>query len=459
MSTDAARREFGQLMRLAVPLALAQAGTQMMSVVDLAVLGRVGAKELGAAGLGNAIFFTVSVMGMGLVMGVDPMISQALGAADEVRARHVLWQGVWLAIATTAVLTVALGIVPFVLPLFSLGNDVQRLTSTFVVIRTAGLAPLLLFVVARAYLQAHHVTRPMVIAMLAANVFNFCADVLLVFGGHNLPVWTGPLRHLPALGVAGAAISTNLGAILQLVIIAAAVRSIPMPPHEAGPLRRFNRSEIAQALRVGAPFGLQMGAELGMMTLVAVLAARFGALALAAHQLALSLASLTYTIALGISSAASVRVGIAVGALDRQRTRLAGFVATGTGMAWMSVAALIFAFAPRSVARVITDQQDVVAASVPLLLVAAFFQIFDGVQVVAAGALRGAGDTKSSFIAGVIGYWLIGVPVALYLGFTRGMGVVGLWWGLCAGLASVAILLFVRFERLSSRPIVPIASR
>ncbi len=456
MSITAARREFSQLMKLAAPLALAQAGTQIMSVVDMAVLGRVGAPELGAAGLGTAIFFMAAVIGMGLVMGIDPMISQALGAGDAVRARHIVWQGVWLALGTTALLTIPLLFTPVVLPLFSIEPDVQRMTALFVLIRIPGLAPLLLFLVARAYLQAHHVTRPMVVAMLAGNIFNFVADVLLVFGGHGLPAWCGPLRHVPALGVAGAAISTDCGAVLQLVIIAAAVRSIPLPAHDTGPLHRWNRVEIAQAVRVGTPVGLQMGAELGMLAVVGVVAGHLGALPLAAHQLVLSMASLTYTVALGVSAAASVRVGIAVGARDQQRTRMAGFVAIGAAMAWMSVAALLFAFAPRAVARIISNQADVIGAAIPLLLVAAFFQIFDGIQVVAAGALRGAGDTASAFFANIVGYWLIAVPLGLYLCFPRQMGVAGLWWGLCAGIATVALMLLVRFERLSRRVIVPI---
>jgi multidrug resistance protein, MATE family len=204
---------------------------------------------------------------------------------------------------------------------------------------------------------------------------------------------------------------------------------------------------------------MQMGAELVIITLVGVVAGHLGALPLAAHQLVLSMASLTYTVALGVSAAASVRVGIAVGARDQERTRMAGFVAIAAAVGWMSVAAILFAFAPHAVARIISNQPDVIGAAVPLLFVAAFFQIFDGVQVVAAGALRGAGETSSPFVANVIGYWIIGIPLGLYLCFTRHMGVAGLWWGLCAGIATVAVMLFVRFERLSSKEIAPIGGK
>ena len=436
--------ELRQLVRLAAPLAAAQAGSQIMTLVDLAVLGRLGARELGAAGLANANFFTVSVIGMGLILGVDPMISQAFGAGDPARARHVLWQGVWLSVGATLVLSIPLGCASLVVPHLGMVNGVGHLATVFILWRSLGLAPLLLFLVVRAYLQAQHITRPMVVAMLAGNVINFLLDLLLVFG------W-GPI---PPLGVAGAAISTDIGTVLQLAIVAWEVRRIRVEA-DRSPVWR----EIRTAIRVGLPTGLQMGMEIGIFAFVGVLAARLGTLAVAAHQLVLSLVSLPYTIALGVANAASVRVGLAVGAGDRERTRAAGFAALLAAATWMSFAALVLALAPRAVARLVTNQLDVVAAAVPLLFVGAVFQLSDGIQVVATGALRGAGDTHFAFAANFVAYWLIALPIALFLGFTQGMGVVGMWWGLCAGLAAVATLLFLRFNRLSARTIVPLHAR
>lgn len=449
MKRQALRTELRQLLRLAGPLAAAQAGSQVMSLVDLAVLGRLGARELGAAGLGNAVFFAVSVLGMGIVFGVDPMISHALGGSDAVRARHVMWQGFWLAGGVTIVLTIPLLAAPALFPLFGVTPDLQDLATRFLLVRTAGLPPLLLFLVARAYLQAQHITRPMLLAMLAANVWNFLSDIILVFG----------LGPIPPMGVAGAALSTDLGSVLQLVIVAATVRSIRLPPHDAGALHHANAAEIRQALRVGLPAGLQMMAELGIFALVGLLAGHLGALDLAAHQVVLGFASLTFTVAIGVAAAASVRVGLAVGARDRVATRTAGFAAIIGGTCWMFVGACVFATFPGAVARVLTDQPEVIAAAIPLLTVAAVFQLSDGIQAVSAGALRGAGDTKYSLVANLIGHWLIGLPVALYLGFHRNMGIVGLWWGLCAGLTATAILLVTRFDRISRRDIAPITAR
>jgi MATE family multidrug resistance protein len=444
--TSPFRTELRTLLRLAGPLAAAQAGTQIMTLVDLAVIGRLGASQLGAAGLGNALFFTISILGMGTVFGVDPMISQAFGAGDAVRARHVLWQGIWLALGVTVVLTIPLLFTPMLLPLFDVSQPLRPMAIQFLLVRTAGLAPMLLFLVLRAYLQAQHITRPMVVAMLIGNVFNFVSDVILVFG------W-GPF---PRMGVAGAALSTDLGAILQLAIVAWTVKSIHLPPHHAGALHHPRWQEIRQALRIGLPIGVQLAAELGIFALVGLLAGHLGAIHLAAHQLVLAFISFTFTISVGVASAGSVRVGLAVGARDQPRTRTAGLAAIAGGTGVMIVGAAIFALFPRGLARLLTDQEVVIAAAVPIFLIAAVFQLSDGLQAISAGILRGAGDTTFPLAANLVGHWLIGLPVALYLGFHRNMGIVGLWWGLCAGLTAVAILLLFRFNRLSKKAIAPI---
>lgn len=424
-----------------------------MGLVDVAVVGRLGARELAATGVGNAVFFAISVFGMGIVLGIDPLVSQAVGAADRLRARRVLWQGVWLALAVSAVLTVLLVICAFELRWLGTPELIGP-ARVYLLIRILSLLPFLLYFVVRSYLQAHGITRPMVISMLLANVFNLAGDVLLVFGGGVLPEWCGPLRAIPAMGVAGAAIATVLCSLLQLLIVAAAVRAVDVEGHVE---HRWNGGEVLRAFKVGLPVGLQMGAEVGVFALVALLAGRLGTLHLAAHQLVISLASFTFTVAVGVASAGSVRVGTAIGARDHAGTRRAGFSAFVAGALVMGCGAAAFAVAPRPIARLVTDQENVIAAAIPLLLVAAVFQLSDGIQAVGAGVLRGAGDTQFAFYANVVGHWLIGLPIALYLGFTAGMGIVGLWWGLCVGLTAVAVMLFARFQRLSSRPIEPLA--
>src|SRR5215212_11209673 len=199
MRAEAIRAEIRRLIRLAAPLAAAQAGTQMMGLVDVAVLGRLGARELAGAGMANAVFFAFSVFGLGMMLGLDPLIAQAVGAGDHARARHVLWQGIWLAVLVSAALTVVLLGGWLGMPLIGAAPEIVGHARTFLLIRTAGVLPFLLFWVIRSYLQAHHITKPMLVAMLVANVFNFGLDIAFVFGVGD---W------IPAMGVAGAALST-----------------------------------------------------------------------------------------------------------------------------------------------------------------------------------------------------------------------------------------------------------
>jgi MATE family multidrug resistance protein len=222
---------------------------------------------------------------------------------------------------------------------------------------------------------------------------------------------------------------------------------------------RWNNRDVGHALRIGLPVGLQMGAEVGIFALVALLAARVGTLQLAAHQVAIGLASFSFTIALGVAAAGSVRVGKAIGARDRLSTRMAGHVAFLGGGLVMGTSAAMFALFPRSLARLVTNQETVLRAAAPLLLVVAVFQLSDGIQAVGAGVLRGAGDTRYTLYTNLIGHWCVGLPIALVLGFKMRWGVVGLWWGLCAGLTVVAVTLFVRFERLSRGEIEPLGQR
>jgi MATE family multidrug resistance protein len=450
------RTELRSLLRLAFPLALAQAGTQLMGFVDVAVLGRVGTTELGAAGLGNSLFFALSILGMGIVMGIDPLIAQALGARAEVRARRILWQGVWLALIAGFALMIPMALSPLLLPLLGIEESLIAPASLYVWIRMLSLPFFMMFIAMRAYLQAHGVIRAMIFAMVAANLFNLIADIVLVFGGSVLPEWTGPLRAIPAYGVAGAAFASVIASIAQTGILALAIRGIRFGTAMPRRMHALDRPMLRRAFVVGLPVGLQMGAEVGVFALVGLIAGKFGEAALGAHQVALTLASFTFTAAVGVGAAGSVRVGRAIGARDAAGTRLAGLVAFAAGTGLMTIAALSFLLLPRPLVLLLTNQEEVLRIAVPLLAVAAVFQISDGVQGVGAGVLRGAGDTRFAFVANLVGHWAIGFPIALLLGFTLDWGVVGLWWGLCAGLTAVAVLLLGRFWRLSSAAIAPI---
>jgi multidrug resistance protein, MATE family len=432
--------ELVTLLTLAAPIAFTQAGYALMGLVDTAVVGRLGAVPLGAVGLANGLFFAIAVIGLGATMGLDPLFAQALGAHDEKRAQELIWQGLWVSLVVSIALAPFIMVLPFLLEPAGIAPDVARDARGFLWLRLPGLFPMLAFAALRSYLQAAHRTRMLVISTLLANVANLLLDIALVYGKAGFP----------ALGAPGSALATSICSLLQVLVLA-----IDAHPKRGVP-RRIYWPDIRKTLRVGMPVGFQMGAEVGVFALVGLLAGRLGAEPLAAHQVAISLASFTFCWAVGFGMAGSVRVGRAIGAGDTPRARRAGLTAFAGGAGIMAVSGLMFWLIPGLLARILTDSGDVLAATIPLLGVTAVFQLSDGVQAVGAGVLRGAGDTRFAFLANLFGHYAVGLPVAIWLGLHLGWGVIGLWWGLCAGLTAVAIALLSRFVRLSSREIRPL---
>jgi MATE family multidrug resistance protein len=434
------QRELGPLLKLAAPIAFTQAGYALMGLIDTAVVGRLGAAPLGAVGLANGLYFAICVIGIGATLGLDPLFAQALGANDEKRAQQLIWQGLWVTVLVTLALAPFVVLETLLIEPAGIAPEVARDARLFILLRLPGLWPNLAFAALRSYLQAKQRTRALVISTLVANVANLLLDIVLVYGKLGFP----------ALGAPGSALATSICSLLQFGILALDAHPV------RGISRKLHWPDLRKALRVGIPVGFQLGAEVGVFALVGVLAGRLGAIPLAAHQVAISLASFTFCAAVGIGMAGTVRVGRAVGAGDTPGARHAGLTAFGGGVAIMAMAAVIFWLAPGPVARILTDRDDVLRASVPLLGVCAVFQLSDGVQGVGSGVLRGVGDTRYTFVANVIGHYLVGLPIAVLLGLRLGWGVIGLWWGLCAGLTAVAVALLWRFVRLSSREIRPL---
>ncbi len=426
------KSELRLLWKLALPLALAQAGQALMGLVDTGVLGRLSATAQAGAGLGNSLTFTCSFFGMGVMMALDPLVSQAIGAGDVTRARTHYWQGVWLALITSAVVMVPVALIPFALEPFGVRAEVAEGARVYMWWRLPGVTAVLLFVTARSYLTGVGKVAITFWSMVVANVANLLLDLALVFG-------FGPI---PAMGVAGAAIATVLCTWLQLGVLL-----LGFGPRPAGTQRRFDRVEVLRALRLGAPIGFHFIAESGVFSLTGLFSGRLGATAAAAHQVALNWASITFCVASGIGAAAATRVGWSIGRDDTRGARRAGLTAFGSAAVFMALASLVFLAFPQTMAGLMSDDAGVVETVIALFVVVAVFQISDGVQAVGAGALRGTGDTTFTFWANVVGHWFIGLPVAYLLGVRGPFGVVGLWWGLSAGLTVVAIALVLRFNR------------
>jgi MATE family multidrug resistance protein len=441
--TAGSTSEWRAVASIAMPVVAVQVGIMLMGVVDTLMVGRVSAQALAGVALGNLYVFNVMVISMGALMALDPLVSQAVGAADDVGVTRAVQRGVILALALA--LTTMLAMLPArpLLQLFQQPLDVIPGATAYVHISAAGMIPFLVFVVLRQTLQALHRLAPIVLTIVIANVINGVLNWILIFGH-----WGAP-----AMGVVGAAIATVIGrwAMCGLLLFLAWKE---LRPH----LGALDRDSLAlqpmwRMLALGLPIGLQQFLEVSAFAAVGLLMGRFGTVQVASHQIAINLAALTFMVPLGVGAAAAVRVGHAIGAGDTPRSRHAAWIAYALGGGFMCATAALFLLLPRQLAELYTPDATLIAIAGSLIPIAGFFQVFDGLQAVGAGVLRGLGDTRVPLIAMLSGYWLIGVPVSLLLGFRSGMGPQGLWWGFVAGLASVAIFLLLRVRALFRRTV------
>ena len=431
------RAELGPMFALAWPVAAAELGWMAMGLVDTMLVGRVGAEAIGAVSIGSHLFFAVAITGIGSLLGLDYLVAYAHGAGHPEDGRRALVQGTYLAVLVSAVLTAVLFALEANLHHFGLQPGVAEAARPYLRTLIWSLLPLLLFAALRRYLQAIGHVRPVMIALVSANVINAAVGWVLVFGQ-----WGAP-----ALGAVGAGWATFASRLYMLAFVVFALARIEREAGAAPLALAVDPPLLAKLARLGLPAALQMLLECGVFATATVLAGSLAASSLAAHQIALSAAAFTFMVPLGISAAAAVRVGHATGRRQPAAARRAGWSALVLGAAFMSTTAVIFLTAPGAVLRVFTDAPDVIAIGVSLLAVAAAFQLCDGVQVVATGVLRGVGDTRTPMLANLAGHWLIGLPIGAALCFRVGWGVVGLWVGLCVGLVVVAVTLLSVWAR------------
>ncbi|HUF30669.1 MAG TPA: MATE family efflux transporter [Gemmatimonadaceae bacterium] len=428
------RGEARALATLAVPVVVVQVGMMMMGVVDTMMIGRVSATALAAVALGHLYFFIIASFGMGTLMALDPIVSQAVGAKDDLAITRGLQRGLVLALGLTIPMSIVLWLAEPALTLLRQPPTVIPIAAGYVRASILGMLPFLAFTVLRQSLQAMKRMAPIVWTIVLANLANVLLNWMLVYGRLGAP----------ELGAVGTGWASSISRLLMAVILLAfAWRSLR--PHIA-PLRRdaLHTAPLTRMLRVGTPIGAQFMLEGGIFGLVAILMGVLGPIQVAAHHVALNMAALTFMVPLGISAAASVLVGHAVGRVDPEDARGASRAAIVLGGGFMASMAVVMLTMPELLARAYTTDTAVIALAAALIPIAGVFQIFDGLQVVSIGILRGVGDTRTPLIVNLLGFWLIGLPVSLFLAFRMGYGPVGLWWGLVVGLAAVAIALLAR---------------
>ena len=425
--------EIGPMLKLAGPVILAELGWMAMGLVDIIMVGRLGPAAIGAIGIGNVLFIGVVIVGVGLLLGLDTVVAQAFGAGQIDRCHRALVQGIYLALLLSPPL---MGVIAFGGRwLGALGVDptVVPMAMAFLDTVVWSVPPLLLHTACRRYLQAMNVVRPLMVALIVANVVNVAANWALVYGHLGF----GPL------GVVGSGWSTVLARVCMTAITAAAVLSHDRT-HRTGLLRTSmapDRGLVRELLRLGWPAASQLVLEIGVFGVATVLAGRLGSVALAAHEIALNVCGLIFMVPLGVSTAGAVRVGQAIGRGDRRAAGRAGGTALLLGVGFMTLSATALLLVPGAIFGTFTDDSAVLAVGTPLLFVAAMFQLFDGLQVVSTGILRGAGDTRTAMACNVVAHWGVGLPIGAGLAFGAGWGVVGLWLGLCTGLIVLGLTL------------------
>ncbi len=424
---------------------VAELGWIAMGLVDLAMVGRLGPAAIGAVGIGSVLFLAVVVFGIGMLLGLDTLVARAYGRGRPEECRRWLVQGAFLAGLLSVPLTLAAGGVAASLDRWGLEPAVERLAVPYFSIVVLSVLPLLLYTAFRRYLQATGLATQVTAALISANAINAAANWLLVFG--NL--------GLPALGVDGAGWATCISRVYLASFLAVAIllhaRRGPAGPW---PRLRPERRRLRRLVALGWPAAAQVTLEFGVFAAVTALAGRLEAVTLAAHQIVLNVASVTFMVPQGVGAAGAVRVGQAAGRRDPSGVRRAGWAALALGGGFMSAAAVFFVATPHPILRLYTSDPAVMRAGVTLLLVAAFFQLFDGLQAVATGALRGLGDTRTPMVSNLAGHWIVGLPVGYVLCFGAGWGIVGLWVGLSIGLTLVGaalVLIWWRRTRPSSR--------
>jgi len=436
------------MLALAGPVVLAEVGWVMMGIVDTIIVGPLGPAAIGSVGIGSILFLALAIFGMGLLLGLDTLVSHAYGAGRLDECHRWLLHGILLSLIGAPVLTAVALVGILLLPSWGFPPEVLSLTVPYLHVITWSLLPLLLYASFRRYLQALGIVAPITFALVTANLINAVAAWALVYGHLGLP----------AMGTTGSAVATLISRIYLAAVLLAAVVWYDRQHHISlftitwKPKKR----SLVRLLRLGLPAATQVTLELGVFAAASALAGRLDPVSLASHQIALNLASLTFMVPLGVASAGAVRVGHAVGRRDPQAASRSGWVALILGAGFMSTAALIFIAVPRPLIGMFTSNEAVLAMGRRLLLVAAMFQLFDGLQGVSTGVLRGLGDTRTPMLSNLAGHWLLGLPVGYALCFWWGWGVVGLWIGLSLGLVAIGVFLVLtwrhRIRELAIRP-------
>lgn len=426
-------------MVLAYPVVLSQLGHILVNVCDSLLVGRLGKTALAAIGVGVSTSTVLLVLGLGLSMGSVPLVATAEGRRDFPALGRLLVSSVWLS-ALAGLALAGLGqLLPFLLDLLGQPAEVVALATPWVRVISWSLFPLMVFQGFREYAEGLGLTRQAMWLSILANVVNAALCYALIFGKWGAPT----------LGMVGSAWATLLARVLMAALMAGYVLLAPRLAESRAAIQTWwpDAATGRRLLDLGAPIGVQMAFEVGAFSFSNLMMGWLGVTAQAAHQVAITVASVTYMAASGISAAATVRVGQLRGAGRLGEARQAGFAAYWLTFGFMGLMALLLIVGRYQIPLLFISDPAVVAQAATLLLIAALFQVSDGMQVVGLGALRGLEDVKVPSVVALLAYWAVALPLGYVMGFVLKLGPVGVWTALLLGLSIVAGVLLLRFRR------------
>lgn len=431
-------KELKIIITLSIPVVIGQLGHMMMGVVDSLMVGRLGAVPLAAASLSNSVFFLIMVVGIGFSYGITPHVAMAHGGKEFEKCGVVLRQGLISGFLVTVVLTVFTLYMSNIIPFLKQPEKVVEESMPYLKILGWSVIPMMIFQIYRQFIEGLSVMKPAMVITVIANIFNAFFNWIFIFGHFGFS----------PMGLKGAGIATLLTrALMALALVVYVVGSKRFKPFDPSlHYKKLDWDMNKKLLKLGLASGVQYFFEVGAFTASAIMIGWFDAYQLAAHQIALNLAAVTYMFGLGIASASSVRVGNAVGRNDFKGAKETGFTAMALAIVVMGFFGIMFIIFRNYLPTLYIKDPIVIKTAASLLVVGALFQMSDGAQVVQLGALRGMSDIKLPTYITFIAYWVIGLPVGYIFGFNFDLKALGVWLGLFLGLTVSAILLSLRFK-------------
>lgn len=428
---------------LAYPVVLSQLGQVLVGVADSMMVGRLGAVPLAAASLANSIFFVIMMFGMGISMGITPLVSIAEGKGKSKRIGHLFQHGLWINISTALLLTVVIVGLAQGLHFLNQPEEVVKLTIPYLFIITASLLPFMIFQSFKQLAEGLSQTKQAMYVTILCNLVNVFLNWVLIYG--NLGA--------PEMGLNGAGLATLISRVMMPLVMGFYVMGskrykVFNLQLGIGKLRFLLLNRI---LKIGVPTGFQYIFEVSAFSTAAIMMGWIGVNALAAHQIAINLASVSYMMVSGLSTAGMIRVSNQIGRGNFKSMREAGMVVFGMVLVFMAITGLIFILMRFYLPTLYIDNDEVIALSASLLIIAGMFQLSDGIQVAGLGVLRGLEDVRFPTLITLVAYWVIGLPLGYVLAFELGFAEKGIWYGLLIGLSVTAVVLFYRFHRLSNR--------